>query len=70
MFIFMKILLSIVLLGFLGGCSFSQYVDAKGRDCRNNQLILLNWTSCEEEQEALAISRQETILRAEVNGLK
>lgn len=67
----MKILLSIILLGFLAGCASTQYVDAKGRDCRNTTIaVFFEWSTCEEKQEPLAITRQETVIKADINGLK
>ena len=51
----------------VSSCASMQYVDAKGRDCRDNQLLaFFRWTDCGEKQEPLATTRQEIKLDADV----
>ncbi len=46
----------------LTGCSFTRYVDPKGRDCHRNMIYPLFpvvWETCDEKQEPLAVERHQ-----------
>ena len=57
----------LILIVLLSGCSFTRFVDKKGRDCTQNWILLFVWDSCEEEKEPLATTVQEIKLDADIN---
>lgn len=44
----MKQLGLVMLVVLVGGCAFNRYVDEKGRDCRDNMVMLTRWVTCDE----------------------
>ena len=63
----MKILPIIILSILLSGCYSLSYVDAKGRDCKENLVFLYKWSDCDKTKEPLATTRQEIKVDANVN---
>ena len=60
----------LILTVLLSGCSFTKYVDAKGRDCSQNLILLLKWDVCKEDKEPLATTVQEINLEANIDNPK
>jgi len=51
--------LVLIVLITTSGCSFTRYVDEKGRDCRRNIVYAVTWDTCDKTQEPLATTRQD-----------